>query len=92
MVAYGLIYHKVTDISHLSKISSTLFSRGGGACSKLSAQITNESLKNGCAKFAISLIEAQKVGAQMRTLSHLDPLPLTQDYLLFSEHHLEVKN
>ena len=44
--------------------------RGGGTCSKLGAQITNESLKSGCAKSAIYLIEAQKVGAQMRTLAH----------------------
>ena len=40
------------------------------ACSKLGAQITYESLKSGGAKYAIYLIEAQKVGAQMRTLAH----------------------
>ena len=45
-------------------------SMGGGAFSKLGAQITNESLKSGCAKSAIDLIKAQKVGAQMRTLAH----------------------
>ena len=44
--------------------------RGGGACSKLGAQMTNEFLKSGSAKSAIYLIEAQKVGAQMRTLAH----------------------
>ena len=44
--------------------------RGGGACSKLGAQITYESLKSVCAQSAINLIEAQKVGAQMRTLAH----------------------
>ena len=44
--------------------------RGGGACSKLGAQITSESLKSGCAKSGIYLIETQKVGAQMRTLAH----------------------
>ena len=44
--------------------------RGGGACSKLGAQMTNEFLKSGSAKSAIYLIEAQKVGEQMRTLAH----------------------
>ena len=44
--------------------------RGNGACSKLGAQITNESLKSGCAKYAIYLIEAQKVDVQMRILAH----------------------
>ena len=52
-----------------SWLSSTP-TRGGGACSKLGAQITNESQKSGCAKSAIYLIEAQIVGAQMRSLAH----------------------
>ena len=47
-----------------------LIFRGGGASLKLGAQITNEPLKSGCAKPALQLIEAQKVGAQMRTLAH----------------------
>ena len=48
----------------------TWIPRGGGASSKLGAQITNESLKSGCAKSARYLSGAQKVGAQMRTLAH----------------------
>jgi len=44
--------------------------RGGGASLKLGAQISNEPLESGCAKPAIHLIEAQKVGVQMRTLAH----------------------
>ena len=44
--------------------------RGSGACSKLGAKITNKSLKSGCAKPVIYLIEAKKVGVQMRTLAH----------------------
>ena len=43
------------------------FSRGEGACSKLGAQITNVSLKSGCEKSSINLIEPQEVGEQMRT-------------------------
>ena len=39
--------------------------RGGGAYSKLGAQITKESLKTGCAKPENYLTEAQKVGAQV---------------------------
>ena len=59
---------KVVSENHEFEVN--IYYRGGGACSKLGAQITNESLKSGCAKSAIYLIEAQKVGAQMRTLAH----------------------
>ena len=63
----SFILKKLVFIS-LSNVK--IMSRGGRACSKLGAQINNESLKSGCAKSAIYYIEAQKVGAQMRTLAH----------------------
>ena len=43
---------------------------GSENCSKLGAQITNESPKSGCAKSAISLTEAQKMGVQMRPFAN----------------------
>ena len=53
-----------------SNLVKVIKPRGSGACSKLGAQITYESLKSGCAKSETYLIESQKVGAQMRTLAH----------------------
>ena len=63
---------KTTAIPSTSVFETNLsmIFRGGGACSKLGAQITYKFLKSGCAKTAIYLIEPQKVGAQMRTLTH----------------------
>ena len=50
---------------HIDKI---VIGRGGGACLKLGAQITYDSLKSGCAESVIYLIEARKV--QMHNLAH----------------------
>ena len=55
-------FHVSTKVTHIFQV--------GGACSKLGAQITYDSLKSGCAKSAIHLIVAQKVGAQLHTLAH----------------------
>ena len=42
---------------------------GAWGCSKVGVQITYYTLKSGCTKYVIHLIETQRVGAQMRTLA-----------------------
>ena len=60
-----------SQVSQFNQVSPNLtILRRGGGCSKVGAQITNGTQKSWCAKSAIYLIEARKVGAQMRTPAH----------------------